>query len=222
MAQQTTKNLDTFDRFQIFFDKNQKVIIGTAFGILIIVAAIFFFRNFYLPNQEKKAQASIFYAQAAFEKDSFQVALDGDGVNPGFLKIAKDYNFTKAANLAHLYAGLSYYYLKNYDEAIKHLKDFDGDDAIVGATAKGALGDAYAQKGDMDKAISSYKDAGSYNDNEFTAPIFMMKAALALEVQGKYKESLDELQLLQSKYPKYEADNRTVDKHIARLEQLAK
>jgi tetratricopeptide (TPR) repeat protein len=219
MAQQ---ELNGLEKFEVFFEKNQKAVIGSALVILILVSGIFFVKNFYLPKRETKAVAAMFNAQYAFEKDSFNLALNGDGTNAGFVQIAKDYKFTNAANLSHYYAGICYLNLKDYDNAITELKKFDGSDKVVGAMALGALGDAYAQKGDMDKAISYYKDAASYNDNDFTAPMFMVKAALALEVDTKYKESLDELNLCKSKYPKYQAENNTLDKHIARLEQLAK
>ena len=218
----TQQELSGFEKFEVYFDKNQKLIIGGALAILVIVGGIFFFKNFYLPKKEAKAQVAMFSAQYAFEKDSFKLALDGDGSNLGFLQIAKDFKMTKAANLSHYYAGVCYMNLKDYDNAISELKKFSGDDKVVGAMAIGLLGDAYAQKGDMAKAISQYKDAAGYDDNSYSAPMFLLKAALALEVDGKFKESLDELNLLKSKYPKYEADQNSVDKHIARVEQLVK
>lgn len=219
MAQQ---ELNGLEKFEVFFEKNQKAVIGSAIIVLVLVSGIFFVKNFYLPKKEAKAQTAMFSAQFAFEKDSFNLALNGDGTNAGFIQIAKDYKFTKAANTSHYYAGVCYLKLKDYDNAISELKKFDADDKIVGAMALGNLGDAYSDKGDMDKAISYYKDAASYNDNEFSAPMYMVKAGLALEVGGKYKESLEEFTLCKSKYPKYQAESNTLDKHIARLEQLAK
>ncbi|MDX2003439.1 MAG: tetratricopeptide repeat protein [Chitinophagales bacterium] len=220
MAQ--TQQLDTFDKFQLFFDKHQRTIIIVATAVLLVVAGLFYFRNFYLPKQEEKAQVALFNAQNAFEQDSFQVALNGAGEKLGFLQVIKDYNYTKAANLAHAYAGISYLRLKDYDKAIEHLQDFDGENTVIGAVAIGALGDAYSQKNQMDKAIESYKKAATYKGDAFSAPIFLLKAALALEVQGKYKEAQEQLETLKENYPDFEKEMGTVDKHLARVSQLAK
>lgn len=59
------------------------------------------------------------------EKDSFQLALQGNGADfIGFKAIADEYSSTKAGNLAAAYSGLSLYNLGKYDEAITYLKNF--------------------------------------------------------------------------------------------------
>lgn len=65
-----------------------------------------------------------FRAQQYFQQDSLALALNGDATNPGFLKIMDKYSGTKAANLAHFYAGAIYLKQGDFANAEKHLKDF--------------------------------------------------------------------------------------------------
>ncbi|MCB0516436.1 MAG: hypothetical protein R2798_13205 [Chitinophagales bacterium] len=206
-------------RSEQFFEENKKLVIGITAAILLVAFVYFYFTRVYIPTQEEVAQKDMFMAQQYFAKDSFNLALNGDGNYPGFKEITQDYSsFTNAVNLANYYAGISYLRLKDYDSAIESLGKFKGKDMMVGAMALGALGDAYAEKGDMGNAISYYKKAAAHSDNEFTAPIFLQKAAEALEVEKKYSEALSLQQQLKDKYPNT-AQGRDADKYIARLQE---
>ena len=202
-----------------FINKNQTVIIGVLSAVLVLVIGYVGVKQYYLPEQDAKAQVAIFEAQALFEKDSFNLALNGNAEIEGFNDIISDYGMTRTGNLAHYYAGICNLKMGNYDEAISQLDKFDADDMVLGAMALGTKGDAYAEKGDLSKAISQYEKAASYNDNEFTAPMFLLKAALAKDVNGNSEAALKDLKALKKAYPKFDATAKTVDKHIARLEQ---
>ena len=54
-----------------------------------------------------------------YEKDSFNLAINGDGTNPGFLDIIEDYSATPAGNLANYYVGVSYLHLGQYEDALE-------------------------------------------------------------------------------------------------------
>lgn len=202
-----------------FINKNQTIIIGVLSAVLVLVVGYVGVKQYYLPEQDAKAQVAIFEAQALFEKDSFNLALNGNAEIEGFTDIIADYGMTRTGNLAHYYAGICNLKMGNYDDAISQLDKFSSDDMILGAMALGAKGDAYAEKGDLSKAISNYEKAAKYNDNEFTTPMFLLKAALAKDVNGDSDAALKDLKALKKAYPKYDASTSTVDKHIARLEQ---
>ncbi len=202
-----------------YINNNQNLVIGVLAGILIIVIAFVGVKQYYIPEQDAEAQKEIFPAQFAFEQDSFKLALEGNAEQAGLLDIIDDYGMTNTANLAHYYAGISYLNLGEYDNAIKHLKEFSTDDMVLGAMAKGAIGDAYVEKGDVSKAVGFYEDAAEFSDNDFSTPMFLFKAALAKEESGDAKGALKDLQTIKDNYPTFQAGNSQVDKHIARIEQ---
>ncbi len=104
------------------------------------------------------------------------LSLEGADGNYGFLDIATTYSSTKAGNIANYYAGVSYLKMKNYEQAIAFLGDFSSSDVGLSPVAYGAIGDAFSGLEQYEDAISYYEKAAAY-DNNFTAPLFLFKAA---------------------------------------------
>ena len=48
---------------------------------------------------------------------------------------------------------------QNYQEAISYLEEFSSDDAVLGALAKGAIGDAFSQLNQQEDALEYYEKA---------------------------------------------------------------
>ncbi|WP_439185129.1 tetratricopeptide repeat protein [Carboxylicivirga taeanensis] len=203
-----------------FIEENQNRLSMIALAVIIIVAGYWGIKKFYFLPLEQDAQKQIFYAQQYFEKDSFNLALNGDGQNAGFLEIIEEYGSTKAGNLATYYAGVSNLHLGNYNEAVSYLKDFSADEEMVAATATGALGDAYAELGENDKAIAQYKDASSF-DNSLTAPTYLMKLGVMYEAKGEYQKAVEAYKTIKDKYAT-SAEARQVDKYLTRAELQTK
>jgi tetratricopeptide (TPR) repeat protein len=221
MAKKTTKaeeNIqaveEALSKTERFIEDNQKPII-TVIGILVVlILAIFATQRYYLKPKERNAQSQIFMAEQYFEKDSLNLALNGDGINLGFLDIIDDFKWTKTANLAHYYAGISYLRLGEYDAAINHLNKFGGSDILLQPLAIGAIGDAYMQLGEKKKAVSQYLKAADYSKNELTTPAFLMKAGWTYELLGDYKNAVNVYQRIKDDFPNSQ-EGREIDKNIA-------
>ncbi len=203
-------------RSEQFIENNQKLLTIIAGSIIIIAAGIWSIKELYLKPRNIKAQESMFSAQNYFEKDSFQLALDGDGNTLGFLKIIDKFGSTKAGNLANCYTGLCYLHMGKFNEAIKYLKEFSGDDKLLSFVATGAIGDAYLELGQKDKAISYYKDA-TKGEDELTTPVYLMKLGLIYEESGKQEDAVEAYKLIKDKY-KNSTEARQIDKYITRAE----
>jgi len=158
----------------------------------------------------------MFMAQNYFEKDSFNLALNGDGNNLGFLDIIDGFGSTDAGNLSNYYAGISYLHLGQYEDAIEYLKKFDSDDALLGPISLGAQGDAQLELGKTDAALDLYTKAYKMNDNELTTPIYMLKAGELLESTSKSNEALAIYETIKQKFPESN-EGRNIDKYIARV-----
>jgi tetratricopeptide (TPR) repeat protein len=180
------KSNQTEDRIQVveealskteqFIESNQKIISIVVGVIIVVVLGYFGFQKFYIDPTEKEARSQMFMAEKYFEMDSLRLALNGDGNYLGFLDIIDDYGMTKAANLSNYYAGICYLKMGDMDNAIDYLKSFDADDNVVAPMAKGAIGDAYAELNDLDKAKSYYLEAAEMVLNDFVTPQFLLKS----------------------------------------------
>lgn len=198
-----------------FLESNQKLISIVIGSIVIVVVGYLALNKFYLEPRDRDAKDQMYVAQNYFEKDSFNLALNGDGSNLGFLDIIDDFGSTDAGNLAKYYAGISYLHMGKFDEAIDYLKKFKTDDALLKPISIGAQGDAQLELGKTDKALDLYSEAYKLNENELTAPIYMLKAAELLESTGKNEDALKIYETIKLKFPESN-EGRNIDKYIAR------
>ncbi len=203
-------------RTEQFIEDNQKKITYVVGAIVVIVAVYLAFNRFYMQPKEEEALNQMFMAENYFEKDSFNLALNGDGNYLGFLDIIDDYGMTKSANRSKYYAGISYLHLGQYEDAIDYLKRFKTDDLLLGPIKAGAIGDAMLELGNTEDALKQYKEAYSETDNTLTTPVYKMKAAKLLESMNKLQDALKLYEEIKKDYPE-SAEGTAVDRYIARV-----
>jgi tetratricopeptide (TPR) repeat protein len=207
---------------EAFIVKHKTAIIGFVAGVIILVAGALAYKHLYAEPREEKAQAAIFKGQEYFEQDAYDMALNGDSLGyQGFLKIADQFSGTSTANLAKAYAGICYKNLGKYDEALKQLESFDGDDQMVAPAILGATGNCYAELGQLDKASSILLKAADEADNNTLSPIFLMQAGEIFVKQGKFDDAVTAYTKIKDKYfQSYQAMD--IDKYIERAKLLKK
>lgn len=222
MSKEQKKKEDGFEQLEgaltsgeQFIEKNQKMIVNVIIALIVIVAAYFGYNRFISEPKSQEAANQIFGAQNYFERDSFNLALNGDGNVLGFLEIIDKYGSTPSGNLAHFYAGLSFLYLGEYENAILHLKKFSSDDLLMGNMALSNIGDAYMQLGDFKQASEYYQKAANSNNNDFSSPIFLMKNGMALEKAGDFQGALKIYEQVNREYPN-SPEARDIEKYIER------
>jgi tetratricopeptide (TPR) repeat protein len=142
--------------------------------------------------------------------------LNGDGNYPGVLDIIDNYGRTPAGNLAKYYAGISYLHLGKFKEAIDYLESFKTSDLLLKPVKAGAIGDAYAELGNKEKALKYYLEAAETMTNNFTSPIYLLKAGRMYEMSGDKDKALSAYQTIKEKYGESN-EGRMVDKYIARI-----
>lgn len=208
---------EVYSKAEDFVNKNQVQLLGGVAVIVFIILGYFSYQRFYLGPMELEAQGQMFVAEQYFQKDSFEIALNGDATYLGFLDIIDEYGSTKSGNLAHYYAGISHLRLGQYEEAIAQLGKFSSDDVMLSAVALGATGDAYMELDDASQALSFYEKAADSNENEFTTPVYLMKAGLAAEKLGKFDKAVSLYASIRDNYPT-SSEGRNADKYLARAQ----
>ena len=125
-------------------------------------------------------------------------------ISYGFLDIIENYKGTPAAKLATYSAGMAYLNLKEYENAITYLDQFKADDILLSALAKGAIGDAFAQLGQIDDAYDYYIQASKVSENMYSTPKYLYKAAILGAENGKIKQAISFLERIEKEFPKAE------------------
>jgi tetratricopeptide (TPR) repeat protein len=206
---------ETLTKTEQYIEDNQKSLTVIVGAIVAIVAIYLGFTNFYLEPLEQEAHADMYMAEIYFEKDSFNLALNGDGQYLGFLDIADEYSLTNTGNLANYYAGLCYLHTAQFEDAIEYLSDFSSDDIILSTLALGCIGDAYLELEDNSRALKYYEKAADNASNDFTTPRYLMKQAIVLEMDEEYEDALEMYNQIKEDYSKSQIA-QDIDKYIVR------
>jgi len=188
--------------------KNQKYIIGLVGAVALIVLAYLAYNKMIAEPKQKDAMNEMYTAKKYFDdavngtsSDSlYRMSLDGGEGKYGMLDIINEYGGSPAANLANYYAGMAYLNLKDYEKAIEHLSDFSTDEKITNPMSKGSIGDAFVQLNQLPEGLDYYEKAFKANVNDYTTPMFLMKAArVAIRLEQNQK-ALDYLNRIKSEF----------------------
>jgi tetratricopeptide (TPR) repeat protein len=190
----------------------QNVILSFIGLVAIGVLGYLGYTNFIIKPKAREAVSELNQAQYYFElavnsvnSDSlYRRALVGGEGKYGFLDIIENYKGTPAAKLATYSAGMAYLNLNEYENAITYLDKFSADDILLSALAKGAIGDAYAQLGQIEDAYAYYLEASQISENMYSTPKYLYKAAMLGAENGKIKQAISFLERIEKEYPKAE------------------
>jgi tetratricopeptide (TPR) repeat protein len=201
-------------RSERFIEDNQKNITIFVLALVIVVGGYWAYKKLYMEPRNAEAHQSVFHAQNYFNNDQFQIALDGDGMAPGFLEVIDNYGNTQTGKLSKYYAGISYLHLGEFEMALDYLKGFKSSNVELQAIANGAMGDAHIELGNQEEALKFYDKAIDLK-NELTAPFYLLKKGIVLEEMDNKAEALKAYQTIKDEY-ETSAEAGQIDKYITR------
>lgn len=203
-------------RSEQFLEQNSKKIIYGILAIALVIAAFLGIKHGYVIPKEKKATVALFKGEQYFAKDSFALALNGNGADyEGFSAIINQYGSTKAGNLAKAYAGICYFKMGENENAINNLKSFKANDKMVSPAVIGLIGDCYVNMGNTKEGISYFEKAAKAANNPVISPVYLKKAGIAYESLNQYKEAVNAYTIIKEQYhTSMEASE--IDKYITR------
>ena len=213
IQQQAAAQEQQVNKTEAFFEKYKKAIIIAVVAIIAIVVCAILLNNYYFEPRQQEASTELAKSQELFQQEAYDKAL------AGFQKVAADYSSTDAGNLAQLYIGLCQANLGKWQEAVDALENFSGqDDQMITPAAEAALGNAYANLNQLDKAVEHLTKAAKKADNNSLSPTFLIQAGEILESQGKKDEALKLYQTVKEKYFNSMA-YQTIDAYIERCSE---
>ncbi|MEP7108817.1 MAG: tetratricopeptide repeat protein [Ferruginibacter sp.] len=217
---------DIVERAIGFWAKFSKPIIYVGGALIIVIGGWIGYKYLVLAPKEAKSADVIFpveklfdkMAQTGFNKDSINLVLNGgNGITTGVIKIAATYDGTPAGNRANFMAGACYLHSKDFNKAVKYLKEFSTSATQVQTVTYLMLGDAYSELKKNEDALEYYKKAASVNEkDEFMTSESLYKAASFAESIGKSKEAIELYQKNKEAFPK-NAHITDIEKSLARL-----
>ena len=213
---------ETASKSEQWIEKNSKLLFSILIGIIAVIAAYYTYDEFIQKPNEKEAADELAYPKSFFDNaqksavtvDSlYNLALDGADGKYGLLDIIDTYGSTDAGNIAKYMAGISYLKMRDYENAIKYLSDFSTDDEVLGALAKGNVGDAFSDLNQPKEALEYYIKASKFKPNDFTTPIYLFKAGNMAMDLGEFKKAEELFLQIKEKYSKSN-EGQEIDAYI--------
>jgi tetratricopeptide (TPR) repeat protein len=218
--EQVAEIVEGIHKIENFFKKYKNILVYGVGGLILIIAVYIGYKEFVFKPIQKDALEQMIIPQNYFEKDSFRLALEGQGLlEPGFATIVDEYGSTTSGNLARFYAGVCCLKLGEYQQAIEYFDKFKSDDEIFAPRALANIGNCYVELGELEKAVQYFERAAHKKDN-LASPSYLMKATVVYEKLGQYAKALELYEEIKYKYPDSN-EAGAVDKYIERVKTLA-
>jgi tetratricopeptide (TPR) repeat protein len=209
-------------RSEKFIENNKKNISYGLIAIALAICAVIAYNQFYRIPRSQNAAIAIFKGEQYFQRDSFNLALHGNGVDfDGFEYIISKYGGTKSGNLAKAYAGICYYKTGDMDNAIKYLKAFKTKEDNISPAIIGLIGDCYVESGNVKQGISFFEKAASKANNDFLSPIYLKKAGIAYESLQQFDNAIKVYTAIKEKHAA-SMEAMDIDKYIVRAQMANK
>lgn len=180
---------EVYSRTELFIERNKKALTIGAVGIVAVVAGVLGYRNLYAEPRAKEASEQMWKAEYYFEIDSLDKALNGDDQWPGFATIADEYSGTPSGELAHMYLASIYMQKGEFEQALTHYKEASPGDDVLRVMATGNQGDALVELGRSEEAVKQFEKAATMVTNDFTTPLFLMKAGVLHQQAGNWDKA---------------------------------
>ncbi len=208
---------------EAFIMKSGRSLLIALIVIIVVVGGFFGYKYLIMAPRGEKAAAAMFSAEQQFAKDSFRLALEGDGNFAGFLEVIEKYGSTPAGNLANHYTGICYLKMGDPVRALEYLKKYKAStdnvtSKIIAAQNYGLQGDANIQNGNYEEAVKLFEKAVATSADPLTAPYYLKKAGETYEKLGKLDKALEAYKSIATDYAG-SMEARDIQKYIGNIQQ---
>lgn len=198
-----------------FLDKNKKLFLMIAGGAIAILIGFIGYQKFVKEPKEAESQEELWAAFYDFEKDSLENAINGKDSYLGMADLAEEFKGTSGGDIANYSMGIMKMQKGEFQEAIDYLDNCGFEDVMIGNLSLGLIGDCYVEIENYNKAAKYFEKAANREVNEFTTPLFLMKAGLVREELGEKSNANKHYARIKDEYPGSE-QGTDIDKYIGR------
>jgi tetratricopeptide (TPR) repeat protein len=172
---QDEKIIELYHKGVDYFNENKNRAYTVLTIIVVIIAAVFvYFR--YQRSKNEEADNQLLKVQQLYFSGSYEQAINGDslGTTKGLIYIVDTYGGTESGQTAKLMLANCYYYLNDFDNALKYFKDFSGGNNFLKASSIAGIGAVNESKNEFLEAAKNYEKAANVgkevpNNDEYLA-----------------------------------------------------
>ena len=185
-----------------FMRNNRKIVSGVITGLVIAAIVVVAYLN-NRSADNRKAAAELSQVLNLFNGGAYQVAINGDPTHniTGLKTIVENYGSSETGEEAKVYLADCYYYLGDYDNALRYFKDYGGSDKFLEASALAGVAEVYEVKDNYEKAAEYYDRAAGRDSKNFLTAQYLVGAARNYIKIGKKDRALDLLKRVRKDFP---------------------
>ena len=193
--------------------KIASIVVG---GIALLAIVWFSYKQFIFGPANEKSKTAYWRAMVFLENEEPEKALEE------FVRVAKQFDGKIGGEISQYMAGRLYMDQGEFKTALNYLSKAKVNDLYVATLIIGLQGDCHAELGDFKKAADMYEKAAKRKPNEFTTPMFLMKAALIHEMKlNNFKEAEKMYKRIELEYFEYFRTNN-IEKYLERAANKTK
>ena len=215
--QVNTEEFEELTSTENFIDQYKKPLLIGGGAIIAIVLGIIGYQKLISEPHELESKDAYWNAFYEFEKDSLNLAVNGNENFAGMEEVAADYSGTSGGNIANYTLGIAAMERGEFDNAVGYFDACDFEDIVMGSMVIGLKGDCHIEMDDYSTAADLFEEAADREANEFTTPMYLKKAGLAYEALGETDKALAAYQKIKDNWENSE-EAADIDKYITRAQ----
>ena len=184
-------------------------------GIVVITLGYFLYKQFIWGPSNVKSQSAYYEGLNYAENDSTDAAIE-------VLKpIVKKYDGKIGGEIAQFTYARQLMSKGQFAKALEELEGVKVEDTYVSIMAIGLQGDCKSEMKKYEDAAALYIKAAEKQDNDFTTPTYLFKAAFCAEKVNDFNTAVEIYTKIQDNYPDF-ANQKSIKKYIARATKTQK
>lgn len=190
-------------------NKNLRLTTFAVGGVLLAVIGYFAYVQFMFKPANEESKDKYYVGLNFAVADSTDAALDE-------LRVHKDkYDGKIGGEVSQFVYARQLMENGEFKKAIEELDGVDVNDTYVRVMTVGLKADCYSEMEKYKEATELYIEAADLDDNDLTAPMYLMKAALNAEEIQDYKTATTCYERIRDDYSNF-ANLKSIDKYIAK------
>jgi len=199
------------------FKSNEKLRLVTYIvgGLVVLTTGYFVYKQFIWGPANEKSKAAYFEGLNYADKDSTDAAIE-------VLKpVVKKYDGKIGGEIAQFTYARQLMSKGQFAKALAELEGVEVEDTYVSTMAIGLQADCKSEMKKYEEAASLYIAASEKQDNDFTTPTYLFKAAFCAEKVNDFATALTLYTKIEDNYPDF-ANQKSIKKYIARATKTQK
>jgi tetratricopeptide (TPR) repeat protein len=209
--------VSTYFKVTDYLANNVRLLLSIAGGVVAVVLIVVFI-IFSRKESAAKASAQLGAIMQLYDSGSFQAAIDGIPARGliGLKQIAEEHGSTEPGEIAKYYLGNAYFYLKDYDNALKYFEDYGGNNYLIRASVQAGIASVYEAKKQYAEAGKYFERAAALAFGNALPPEYLLNAARDYALAGEKEKALELYKKIKQNFAN-SSQAREVERFIAEM-----